>query len=499
MIKKIFSLGVVGIFSALITVFAIRFFNNNKNDQKKDYFSWAEQRPEIHSTNYSLVKNQNNLPSFISAAEKSVNAVVSIKNYGSARTRTLDPFFEDFFYFGFPDSGKKPDENIPSGMGSGVIISSDGYIITNNHVIDKATKLEVVLNNQKSYPADIIGKDPNTDIALIKIGQKKLSFLSFSDSDQVRVGEWVLAIGNPFGLNSTVTAGIVSAQGRTLNILRSKSNSPIESFIQTDAAINPGNSGGALVNTNGDLIGINTAISSQTGSYIGYGFAVPSNLAKKIVEDIRKFGVVQRGFLGINTLDLSNDEQVVEYNRQSNTKIKSQEGVMIVGLTPEGAALHSGLEKGDVIIEIDGEKIKSYGNLSFMIGNKRPGDLVKVKIIRSGKERVYKVVLRDSKGNTKLKSKNDLSISEILGANFEPLTHRQKIDFGLESGVFVTNVVDGKLKSVGIDEGFILMKINGKFVNSYRDIEKLLKNHRGTVSLEYLDPYGRLIRKGFEM
>lgn len=498
MIKKFFPLILLGIFSSFLTIFVIKFFDNN---QKKytNYFSSSE---DINFKNEDRLLHHNKInknPNFISAAEKSINAVVSIKNYGLSRVKNLDPFFEDFFNFGFPEDKRYQDENIPSGMGSGVIISSDGYIITNNHVVDKADRLEIILNNQKSYSAEIIGTDPNTDIALIKINQKKLPFLNFSNSDKLKVGEWVLAIGNPFGLNSTVTAGIISAQGRTLNILHPKSNAPIESFIQTDAAINPGNSGGALVNINGDLIGINTAISSQTGSYIGYGFAIPSNLAKKIVEDIRKFGVVQRGFLGVTTLDLSNDEQVTLYNQENHTKIKSQEGVMILGVLRNGAAAYAGIRKNDIIIEIDRLKIKSYATLSFIIGNKRPGDILKIRVIRNNKVHNFHVILRDAKGKTKLKSKEDLNIYEFLGANFHPLSSSQKIHYGLESGLLITNVSEGKLKSVGIEDGFILMKINGKEVKAIIDIENILKKYKGTVSLEYLDPYGRLIRKGFQM
>src|SRR5690606_28267338 len=242
---------------------------------------------------------------FVDASQRTVNAVVSINNFSNAQSqRPQDPFE---FFFGFPQQQQR-DPNQPTGSGSGVIISEDGYIVTNNHVIKGSDKIEVILNNQKSYTAELVGTDPNTDIALIKIEEKGLPFIKFVDSDAINVGDWVLAVGNPFGLNSTVTAGIVSAKGRSIDILRrNNATSPIESFIQTDAAINPGNSGGALVNPNGDLVGINTAISSPTGTYSGYGFAVPSNLVKKVVEDIKKYGMVQRGYLGIEGMDLSNE------------------------------------------------------------------------------------------------------------------------------------------------------------------------------------------------
>lgn len=498
MIKKFLPYFSVGIVSTLLTYGIINYSTNQENE--KEYFSWSNDGNPNQNASYSLVNYPpSDAPNFVNAAEKSINAVVSIKNYGEKRKQQIDPFFEDFFNFGFPQFKQKQDDNTPSGLGSGVIISADGYIITNNHVIDGASKVEVVLNNQKTYSAEVIGKDANTDIALLKINQNNLPFLSFIDSDQVKVGEWVLAVGNPFGLNSTVTAGIVSAKGRSLGIIKNRNNSPIESFIQTDAAINPGNSGGALVNQNGDLVGINTAIQSQTGSYVGYGFAVPSNLAKKIVEDIRRFGLVQRGFLGINTVDLSNDAQLADYNRKNNKNLKTQEGILIDGLVDNGGALDAGLEKGDIITEIDGEKIKNFANLSFAVGNKRPGDAVTVKILRNGKERTYNVVLKDAKGNTKVKAKSDMTISEKLGAEFEPLTERQKINYGLDSGVLVKNVTEGKLKSVGIDEDYILIKVNGKSVNTSNEVEKIISSAQGTISIEYLDPYGRLIRRGFQL
>lgn len=498
MIKKFLPYLSVGIVSTLLTYGIINYSIHQENE--KEYFSWSNDGNPNHNASYSLVNYPpSDAPSFVNAAEKSINAVVSIKNFGEKRKQQIDPFFEDFFNFGFPQFKQNQDENLPSGLGSGVIISADGYIITNNHVIDGASKVEVVLNNQKTYIAEVIGKDANTDIALLKIDQNNLPFLSFVDSDIVKVGEWVLAVGNPFGLNSTVTAGIVSAKGRSLGIIKNRNNSPIESFIQTDAAINPGNSGGALVNQNGDLVGINTAIQSQTGSYIGYGFAVPSNLAKKIVEDIRRFGVVQRGFLGINTIDLSNDLQLAEYNKKNGKNLKTQEGILVDGLIENGGAIDAGLEKGDIITEIDGDKIKNFANLSFAVGNKRPGDAVTVKILRNGKERTYNVVLKDAKGNTKVKAKSDMTISEKLGAEFEPLTERQKINYGLDSGVLVKNVSEGKLKSVGVDEDYILIKVNGKSVNTSNEVEKIIASAQGTISIEYLDPYGRLIRRGFQL
>ncbi len=434
-------------------------------------------------------------PNFVEAANKSVNTVVSINNYQKqSRQQSRDPFFD--FFFGFPDQRQqRQQENQPAGSGSGVIISADGYIVTNNHVIKGANKIEVKLNNQKTYTADLIGTDPSTDIALIKIDEKALPFMKFVDSDAINVGDWALAVGNPFGLNSTVTAGIISAKGRSINILRENSDSPVESFIQTDAAINPGNSGGALINVNGDLIGINTAIASPSGTYAGYGFAVPSNLVKKVVEDIKKYGLVQRGYLGIRGFDLSNDQAVKQYNAQNKTSLKTGNGVYISDVE----AKDTGLKSGDIITEVDGKPIASMANLSFIVGSKRPGDKVNVKVNRDGKTSNYTITLRDAKGNTNLRSKADLLPNEVLGADFEALTERQKDNFGLNYGVLVKNLKQGKLAQAGIREDYIILKINDKEVKNEDDVNKILKNYKGRVSINFIDYYGQIYTKGFQM
>ncbi len=484
----------VGLFSATFAILGMNFFSNSSDgsivtpagDKNNGAFSFVD-----YKGNYTM-----NAPDFVDASQKTVNAVVSINNFSNPKQQQYNDPFE--FFFGYPQQQRDPD--LPTGMGSGVIISSDGYIVTNNHVIKGSDKLEVVLNNQKSYMAELVGTDPNTDIALIKIDAKDLPFIKFVDSDAINVGDWVLAVGNPFGLNSTVTAGIVSAKGRSIDILRRNASNPIESFIQTDAAINPGNSGGALVNPNGDLVGINTAISSQTGSYVGYGFAVPSNLVKKVVEDIKKYGLVQRGYLGIEGTDLSDEYYIKEYNKRNGTDLKSQPGVLIQRLTDNGGALDAGLEKGDIITEVDGQKITSFSKLSFAIGSKNPGDKVSVTVLRDGKEKQYTVTLRDTKGNTKTRSVSDLTVSEKLGAEFEPLTDRQKISFGIDYGVMVTHTQQsGKLRNIGIDDGFIILKVNDKEVSKQDDIEKILKNHKGKVSISYVDPYGRIYTRGFTL
>lgn len=492
--KKYIGYLMVGLFSATFAILGMKLFSNGSDgslvttagDKNNGAFSFVD-----YKGNYAM-----NAPDFVDASQKTVNAVVSINNFSNQRQQQPNDPFE--FFFGFPQQQRDPD--LPTGMGSGVIISPDGYIVTNNHVIKGSDKLEVVLNNQKSYTAELIGTDPNTDIALIKIDAKDLPYIKFVDSDAINVGDWVLAVGNPFGLNSTVTAGIVSAKGRSIDILRRNASNPIESFIQTDAAINPGNSGGALVNPNGDLVGINTAISSQTGSYVGYGFAVPSNLVKKVVEDIKKYGLVQRGYLGIEGMDLSDEFLIKDYNKRNGTDYKSQPGVLIQRLTDNGGALDAGLEKGDIITEIDGQKITSFGKLSFAVGSKNPGDKVNVKVLRDGKEKQYVVTLRDTKGNTKTRSVSDLTVAEKLGAEFEPLTDRQKISFGIDHGVMVKDTQpSGKLSSIGIDDGFIILKVNDKEVSEQDDIEKTLRNHRGKVSISYVDPYGRIYTRGFTL
>jgi Do/DeqQ family serine protease len=413
--------------------------------------------------------------------------------------------FEQFFGnpFGNQRQNQKqqqPPKDVPSGLGSGVIISPDGYIISNNHVVAGANKLEVILSNKKSYVANLIGTDPSTDIALLKIEEKGLPYLNFANSDLVEVGQWVLAVGNPLGLNSTVTAGIVSAKGRSIDLLSQQSRTPIESFIQTDAAINPGNSGGALVNVNGDLIGINSAISSNTGYYEGYGFAVPANLAKKVVEDIKKFGLVQRGFLGVVSLDLSDDRQVAAYNQSQKANIKASSGIMITEITENSGAEDAGLRKGDIIKKIDNSTIETFADLSAAIGSKRPGDKVMVTYIRNGKSYTETVTLKDQKGGTSFRSKADLSVTEKIGGEFEVLSDRFKTDYGLNSGVIARNIVEGgELERIGVYDNYIIIEVNGKPVNSQKDVEKILDGYKGTVQIKYVDEYGRMYTRGFKM
>lgn len=503
--KKLLPFAVVGVLSGATTVGVQQYLSHDSNNGDQSYFT--------KSTNASFVGMNTATvgDDFVKASKMTVPAVVTIKNYQNrASSRASEQDLFDFF-FGDPFGGKgqqrqrqqqQAPENMPSGLGSGVIISPDGYIISNNHVVAGANKLEVVLSNKKSYIATLVGTDPNTDISLLKIEEKGLPFLNFANSDNVEVGQWVLAVGNPLGLNSTVTAGIISAKGRGIGILggQGKATNPIESFIQTDAAINPGNSGGALVNVNGDLIGINSAISSTNGYYQGYGFAVPANLARKIIEDIKKFGIVQRGFLGVNSLDLSNDQQVAYYNQEKKTNIKPGSGVYITGLPDNSGAQEAGMKVGDIIIKIDGANITDFADLSVAIGSKRPGDKVQVTYSRNGKETTSTVTLKDQKGGTSARTKADLSVTEKIGADFQSLDDRTKAYYGLSNGVVAKNVVEGsEIAKAGIVDGYIITEINGKPVNSQKDVENLLNKFTGTGQIKYMDDYGRGYQRGFKM
>ncbi|OWK73806.1 protease [Flavobacteriaceae bacterium JJC] len=499
-LKKLIPYALVGVISGATTFGAINYFDGGNRDSEFSYFAPKNTDAKYASFNMAGVGDD-----FVKAAKMTVPAVVSIKNYSN---RTSNRSEQDMFdlFFGNPFGGQpkqqqqQPPKDMPSGMGSGVIISPDGYIISNNHVIAGATKLEVVLSNKKSYIANLVGTDPTTDIALLKIEEKGLPYLNFANSDNVEVGQWVLAVGNPMGLNSTVTAGIVSAKGRSIDLLSQQSRTPIENFIQTDAAINPGNSGGALVNPNGELIGINSAISSKTGYYEGYGFAVPSNLARKVVEDIKKFGLVQRGFLGVVPLDLSDQRQVAAYNQQKKTNIKSGDGVYLIEVAEKGGAEDAGLKTGDIVTKVDNTVVSSYYDLSFAVGSKRPGDKVAVTYLRNGKSNTVNVTLKDQKGGTSFRSKADLTVTEKIGAEFEPLSERFKTDYGLTSGVIAKNVADGsEMAKIGVVDNYIVIEVNGKPVNSQKDVEKTLQGYSGNVQVKYVDEYGRITTRGFKM
>ena len=413
------------------------------------------------------------------AAEKALPSVVYIKSVQNAKVQTVeysDPF-EDFFsdpFGGFFNRGqgnngsRKRQVQTPkrAAAGSGVIISADGYIVTNNHVVDGADELTVTLNeNSKEYSARIIGADKTTDLALIKIDAKNLPAIAIANSDDVKIGEWVLAVGNPLGLNNTVTAGIVSAKARQMG-------EGVTSMIQTDAAINQGNSGGALVNTNGALIGINAMLASPTGSNIGYGFAIPTAIMNKVVDDIKKYGAVQRAMIGIKGGDVSNK---VDADKEQGKEVDygTMEGIYIGEVVEGGAAQVAGLQKEDVIIAIDGQKIKKFGDLQGVIAQKRPGDKVKVTYLRNKKEHTATLTLKNEQGNTKVVKNADV---DILGIDVRPITDSQKKQLEISYGLEVLKVSGGKMKEAGVPKGFIIQVVNDQPMRSFDDLQQAVKD-----------------------
>ena len=405
---------------------------------------------------------------FTVAAELSIHAVVHVKvktpmaqtSYGGFGD---DPFFEYFFGPQQRRQQKPKDAPMQEAAGSGVIISNDGYIVTNNHVIDKSSEIEVTLNDKRTFKAKLVGADPNTDIALIKIDAKDLPVIIFGNSDELKVGEWVLAVGNPFNLTSTVTAGIVSAKARSIDIL----NAPmkIESFIQTDAAVNPGNSGGALVNTHGELVGINTAIASQTGSYAGYAFAVPVSIVQKVVADIKQFGVVQRAVLGVEIGNI--DDKLAK-----DKNLKTMDGAYVGKVVDQSAAKTAGVKEGDVINNVNGVAVKSVAELQEQIGRYRPSDKITIDVLRNNSVLKLNVILKNRQGNTSVVTSQ--ASTEVLGAIFEPLDAKAKEKFQLEYGVEIKSLSKGKLADAGIKPGFIILKLNSQPVSSVDEIQSVL-------------------------
>ena len=439
----------------------------------------------------------NGIGDFVIASKAVMPAVVHIKTL----FKTSPAGFNN--NFGQP-YGTRSGSNIPAmASGSGVIITEDGYIATNNHVVENASEIEVILPDKREFSAELVGRDPNTDLALLKIKAEGLPTVKLGNSDIVQVGEWVLAVGYPFSLNTTVTAGIISAKARSIGIinrpgrdksegdLRTTGNTAIESFIQTDAAINPGNSGGALVNTDGELIGINSAIASQTGSYAGYSFAIPVNLAKKILDDLKQYGSVNRGILGVAFPAPSAEEQ---YYKQQSIVPGSVNGVFITNVMSESAAAEAGLKEGDIIQSIDGIQLTSSSEFSERIARHRPDDVIKLSYLRDGKTNTVSATLK-GEISTKITSNNDKSLDQIyakLGVSFAPLTDQQKQYFNINSGVVVTNVRKGGFfDQNGIPIGTIIAFINGKPINNSKDIDlAFLSAQRGNIQIFAIAPDG---------
>ncbi len=412
------------------------------------------------------------------AAETSVHAVVHIRSTQLGRTQTVRTMPDIFdFFFGDPRGQERQVKTQPRvGFGSGVIISKDGYIVTNNHVVEDADEITVKLNDEREFKGRIIGTDPDTDLALLKIEGDDFPTLPVGDSDALQVGEWVLAVGNPFSLSSTVTAGIVSAKAR--NIGSSAANgqgATIQSFIQTDAAINQGNSGGALVNARGELVGINAMLYSPTGSYSGYGFAIPTNIMKKVVSDLKQYGAVQRALLGIKGRDFSTElqmsDELVEDIKKQAEELGVTEGVFVAEVLDGGSAAGI-LQENDVIIKLDGQKIHKFNDLQQILAKHRPGDKIKAVIVRNKKEKEVTLTLKNSQGNTKVVKDRGM---EILGAAFKPVSTELKRQLNLGYGLEVTGVSTGKMKDAGIRKGFIILKVNGKSMKTVEDLEAELR------------------------
>lgn len=412
------------------------------------------------------------------AAEKALPAVVHIKYVQNSKTTTVDVqddpfggFFDPFGFFGNPGNGGTRKQRVQTpkkeATGSGVIISSDGYIVTNNHVVEGADELTVTLNDNREFSAKIIGTDKQTDLALIKVNAKDLPAITIANSDDLKVGEWVLAVGNPYNLNNTVTAGIVSAKSRGLGA----SANGIESFIQTDAAINPGNSGGALVNTRGELVGINAMLYSQTGSFTGYGFAIPTTIMNKVVADIKKYGSVQRVQLGITGTDVLN-----HINRQKDQgkeiDLGTNDGVYVNSVSEDGNGAEAGLEEGDVITKVDGKPIVKMSELQEMINAKRPGDKITLTYLRNKKKIEKTITLKNAQGNTKPIAQADI---DVLGAQFRPVTKAMMEQLNITYGLEVIKVNSGALKDAGINRGFIIQRVNEGMVKTIDDLQKEVK------------------------
>ena len=422
---------------------------------------------------------------FVAAAERTVEAVVHVKTTAERVQNYYNPFND--LFFGRPST---PEKFEVEGSGSGVILTEDGYIVTNNHVIKGAKTIVVTTSNNDEYEAELIGADPTTDIALLKIEGNALTKVDVANSDEVRLGQWVLAVGNPFNLTSTVTAGIISAKGRDINIIDEQS--AIESFLQTDAAVNPGNSGGALVNTAGELVGINTAISSRSGSFEGYSFAVPANLMLKVVNDLKEYGRVQRAFIGINY-----NEVTAALSEELNLEVNK--GVYVANVISEGAADDAGITKGDVIINVNGKSIVSGADLTEALGQRRPGEKLSVVVNRSGKNKAFEVVLKNKLGTTEMLTKEE-ELLRNFGAELEELSSTDKRRLGLRYGIKVSKILGGRFQKAGIPKDFIIVKLNNVYVENVESFERLVRqfNPGDGVLIQGFEPNGKANYYAFE-
>ena len=446
---------------------------------QEETVSQVEQvQPRVQRTAFVPTENT---PDFVDAAENSVDAVVHIMTKVVKQSNTYEDFFGALLgqLYGYPGQTRN---NTMVAYGSGVVLTPDGYIVTNNHVVEGADEVEVTFNNKVKKTASIIGTDPTTDLALIKVEASDLPFLTFGDSDNVRIGEWVLAVGNPFNLTSTVTAGIVSAKARNLSILGEGTS--VESFIQTDAAVNPGNSGGALVNTKGELIGINAAIASHTGSYEGYSFAIPSNIVRKVVDDLLLYGTAQRGYLGVQIAELT--QELAEKEGLENI-----EGVYVGEVTEGGAAKLAGLKDGDVITAINGKKVNSTTQLKENIGQYRPGDKVDVEVNRQGHHHHYELTLLNEAGNVNLVKNGEAFYNSEFGLMLQPVNQNEMSRLNIKNGLKIVEIRQGRFMNSGVPVDFVITKVNGYAVNNKSELENALKNTRSRrTTIEGVFPNG---------
>ena len=414
---------------------------------------------------------------FTYAAEQTVHGVVHVHTKTTYGSSSENPILE--WFYGDRYSSKP---QIANGWGSGVIISADGYIITNNHVVENAESVDITLNDKRTFTAKVVGRDPGSDIALLKIKAENLPFIKYGDSEQLRLGEWVLAVGNPFNLTSTVTAGIVSAKGRYLGL--NEGNNKIESYIQTDAALNMGNSGGALVNTKGLLVGITSAIMSPNGAYSGNSFAIPVTIVKKVVNDLKEFGEVQRAIIGVNIQDVDADIA----SKQNLSEVK---GILVTRIIPSGSAQEAGMKENDVIVKFDGQNVNTMAELQEQVGKHRPGDKATVTFLRNGKETTLPITLKNIAGNTKVVTSDMEDATDVVfGARLEPLSSADMNSLNIDYGVKVQEINNGKFKDIGIAKGYIILSINGKKVKTPDDVKQISKDGTALKSIQGIFPDG---------
>ena len=455
--------------------------NATQNEQQQPV-SQIEQVQQAPVQRVAFVPTEST-PDFVDAAERSVDAVVHIMTKVVRQSNTYEDFFGALLgqIYGYPGQTRN---NTMVAYGSGVVLTPDGYIVTNNHVVEGADEVEVTFNNKVKKTATIIGTDPTTDLALIKVDASDLEYLTFGDSDNVRIGEWVLAVGNPFNLTSTVTAGIVSAKARNLSILGE--GTEVESFIQTDAAVNPGNSGGALVNTKGELVGINAAIASHTGSYEGYSFAIPSNIVRKVVDDLLLYGETQRGYLGIRYAELT--EELAEKEGLENI-----EGVYVAEVTEGGAAKLAGLRNGDVITAINGKKVNTGTQMIESIRQYRPGDKLDVEVNRGGHHQHYELTLLNEAGNVDVVKKGDSFYNSEFGLMLQPISQNDMSRLGIKNGLKIVEIRQGRFMNSGVPVDFVITKVNGYDVNSKTELDNALKSKRSRrTTIEGVYPNGMM-------